>query len=514
METTQQTETTESPFALALTGLEPGSALAIETAFSGVFAQIAQWATTASTIAITSADQKREMKLARESRLGLVKVRTGADKIRKDLKSDILARGKAIDGVFKLIEERIRPIEARLLEQETYGERLEQERRARVRAERTSALVALEVPAMAMPAALDTMTDADWSTCLETFRVAHVSRQEAVRRATEERLAREKAEAEERERQRAEEARAAEARRVLQVGTQRGEVLRALLGPTRALESDEQDPARLGALDDAAWAAERGHAEKVRDDREARLQEEKRVADERAAQERAEREAAEAAAKAERDAVEAKHRADLEAQESAARIERETAAKREADERRAKEEAERERDEAIARGIEELGANRATELARVAPDMTLCGYTWSPSELGALLPGEWDAICRNAIVARDERAADALRVEREAEEARLELVAQNTRDAADAAVAAARAETQRAEEEASRLRQEAAARAARDAAPPDTLAGRFTMAVEALHKIAQWGQPLADTDEPHSAAKAREVLTTIGEAQT
>jgi hypothetical protein len=52
------------------------------------------------TVMDESLDQERA---ARETRLALVKIRTGADKVHKDMKQDILVQGRAIDGAKNIV---------------------------------------------------------------------------------------------------------------------------------------------------------------------------------------------------------------------------------------------------------------------------------------------------------------------------------------------------------------------------------------------------------------------------
>jgi hypothetical protein len=192
----------------------PAEAPVAIAAFDSARAEIAKWAAIAATIKITDASQTREMKLARDSRLGLVKVRTGAEKVKKDLKGDILKRANAIDAAYNELVGLIKPIEATLLEQETYGERLEAERQARVKAEREAILHQLEVHPAAFPSNLGAMIDSDWAAVQSGHALALEGKRAAEKAAEEARILREKAEAEERERQRIEAARLEEERRV------------------------------------------------------------------------------------------------------------------------------------------------------------------------------------------------------------------------------------------------------------------------------------------------------------
>lgn len=128
-------------------GLEIESQTSLATAFSPFFATAEKWRQQALTIKVTDATQKREMKLARESRLALKEIRVNVEKKRKSLKADILLKGKAIDGCAAIFNAAVEPIEAYLLDQETFAERIEKARveaeQAALRQARTAELLAL-----------------------------------------------------------------------------------------------------------------------------------------------------------------------------------------------------------------------------------------------------------------------------------------------------------------------------------------------------------------------------------
>ena len=95
---------------------------------------------TAGGLTVTSPDQKQEMALARTTRLELRAIRIEGDKQHKDLKAGLLIETKKIDGAAKALRDFIEPLEERLLGLEQFAERFEQERYARVLAERTEKL--------------------------------------------------------------------------------------------------------------------------------------------------------------------------------------------------------------------------------------------------------------------------------------------------------------------------------------------------------------------------------------
>lgn len=96
----------------------------------------AVWKEKVKGLVVTDVSQTDLMDQARTARLELRKIRTGADKIRKALKEDATKYNKAVQGVYNLIEQAIKPLEEHLLEQEEYAKRIEEERKAEIREER------------------------------------------------------------------------------------------------------------------------------------------------------------------------------------------------------------------------------------------------------------------------------------------------------------------------------------------------------------------------------------------
>lgn len=289
--------------AVAIVGLEPDSSAMIRGAFESMFAQADRWAASAKAIKVTSVDQRREMKLARESRLALREIRINAEKARKKLKEDSVLTGKAIDGIANVLKALIEPIEAHLLEQETFAKRAEQARKDALREARTEALRAYGADPTAF-VDLGAMAEETWTLTIEGAKDAHEARLEAEKQARAVRLEAERIAAERR-------------------------------------EAERQAAAKA--------EAERAEREKAQAEENARL---RREAEEREAAARAEREAA----AAERAKVEAEARAERE--KARAEIERQNAElARVRAEKAAAEQAEQ------ARQAAEEEARRAAELA-------------------------------------------------------------------------------------------------------------------------------------------------------
>jgi hypothetical protein len=183
-------------------GLDPEAARSLEQAFSPLFTAAKKWQAQVAGITVTDPGQVREMKLARESRLALREIRVKAEKIRKDMKADSLRRGKAIDGVYNVLEYLIAPLEKHLLQQEQFVERMEAERKARIHAEREAALRPLVSDTT--PYAFGDMSEDAFQDLYKGALKSHQEREALAKKAEEERIAREKAEAEERARIKAE----------------------------------------------------------------------------------------------------------------------------------------------------------------------------------------------------------------------------------------------------------------------------------------------------------------------
>lgn len=156
----------------------------------------------AKSINVTDPSQKDEIKKARDMRLQLREVRIASEKRRKSLKEDSLRRGQAIDKVAKVITQIAEPAEAKLLEMETIAERLEQERRSKLRAERVMQLAPYGVDTTCID--LAGMEEAAFARLLEDSRLAAEARERAAREAEEKRKAEEAAREAERLRLKAE----------------------------------------------------------------------------------------------------------------------------------------------------------------------------------------------------------------------------------------------------------------------------------------------------------------------
>ena len=370
--TVEATEITKDELAVAIaeSGVEQSTALTLQTEFSPFFQQAHEWAKQAKAIVVTDVSETRKMQMARTMRLQLRDIRLEADKTRKRLKEDSNRYGKAVQGLYNVIDCLIVPIEKHLKEQEDFAEVQQAKLEARLRDERTEQLAPLAefVPVLSID--LGKLSDENYQKLYNGAVHARTAKQEEEKRIEAERIAREKAEAEEKERARKE------------------------LEAAKA-KAAEEEKARKDA--EAKAAKEKKEAEaKAKKEREAA---EKKLAAEKAAREKeltAEREkarkdaeAAAAKAKAEVDAAAAKLETERKERE---RLEAELQAKRDA-EAKAKREADQ-------KAADEEKARRAAEKAALAaPDRSkLLAYADSldAETLPVCKSAEANEIARNA----------------------------------------------------------------------------------------------------------------------
>lgn len=96
--------------------------------FNPLFDKAQEWKNKAESLTVTDESETEKMEEAKKARLELKKIRTNADKIRKDLKQESLLKGKAIDGMFNIIKYLVVPLEEHLEKQEKFVEIKEKER--------------------------------------------------------------------------------------------------------------------------------------------------------------------------------------------------------------------------------------------------------------------------------------------------------------------------------------------------------------------------------------------------
>lgn len=172
----------------------------IQTAFADFFKEAKELSDEAQSIVVTDVDDTVAIQRARTLRLRLQKVRTGADKVRKELKDESLRRGKAIDGVFNVLKFLVVPLEEHLTKQEKFAENLEKERLDAIEEDRKTRLLQYVEEQTLSFYNLREMNDEAFNNLLETSKQAKQAKIEAEKKAEADRIAREKAEKEEQER--------------------------------------------------------------------------------------------------------------------------------------------------------------------------------------------------------------------------------------------------------------------------------------------------------------------------
>lgn len=167
-------------------GVEQSTASVLKEKFLPFFDQAEAWEAKAKMLVVTDVKQIREMKMAREARLALKEIRVNADKTRKTLKEDSLRYGKAVQGVYNVIEYLIAPIEKHLEQQEKFAEIQEQKRIDALREKRSSDV---EQYAEFMPAGIDLgwMSEVDYEKLVDFLKARYQDKIEAEQREARER---------------------------------------------------------------------------------------------------------------------------------------------------------------------------------------------------------------------------------------------------------------------------------------------------------------------------------------
>lgn len=265
-------------------GLPAPIAESLVAVFAPLVERAAPIITEAEGIKVTDPSQVTEIKASRAARLKLKEVRVEVEKSRRTLKEESLRRGQAIDAVAAYIRDKIEPVEARLEDQEKIAERIEAERKAKLKVEREDQLRPFGVDGAFFD--LANMPEPQWANLLESSRIAHDAKVEAERKAEADRLA-------------AEEARKAEEARIRAENERLHKEAEAREAAARA--EREKAAAAQRAIEAAAAAERKAADEALRKEREAREVLEAKARAEKAEAERkaaAETKAAKAAARA------------------------------------------------------------------------------------------------------------------------------------------------------------------------------------------------------------------------
>ena len=168
-------------------GLDKTKSQVLLENFSGYFEMAADWERKAGELVITSIEQKNEMKLAREGRLFLKDKRIAVEKTRKQLKEASLREGQTIDAIAKVLTNLITPIEKDLEEKEKFAEIQEAKRIEALKDARTRELEPY-VEFVPYGLNLGTMDDENYNKVLSGAKLQKQAKEEADRKAEEERI--------------------------------------------------------------------------------------------------------------------------------------------------------------------------------------------------------------------------------------------------------------------------------------------------------------------------------------
>jgi hypothetical protein len=288
--------------------LPQDQALSLQTSFAPLFKEAGALIAQSRNIVVADASQVAQIKLSREFRLLIRKVRISGEKTRKELKEASLRTGKAIDAFNTILVHMLGDEETRLEEQEKIVERVEQARKDALKSSREDALKPYGTDTAFL--ALGEMPDATFTQLLENARFGYEAKLAAARKAEEDKIA-------------AENARLKEAARIREENEhlkREADEREAALKIEREAAAQKQREAnalaaKIKAEANAALAAERAAAQAEA----ARIKAESDAAAKIAADKaKAEREAAEANTAAER-AKAAKLEAEAKAREDAAK---------------------------------------------------------------------------------------------------------------------------------------------------------------------------------------------------
>lgn len=284
-----KTETNQLAVIVEQSGIAIANGAALLEAFQPYFNQAATLGQQATAISVTDATQVSEMKAARDLRLKLRKVRTEAENKRKELKSDYLKTGQAIDKVASVIEGMTAPIEAKLLEAEEFAERAEAARKAAMAANRAEMLKPYGIDPKFYD--LANMPADQFNELVKSSAAAHAAKIEAQLQAERDRRAAEEAKAEEERKLREENERLRQERIAAEAKAKAER--EAIEAKARAEREAVEEVARI----------EREAARKAQEEANAKLQAAEEARQRAVAEARKVREAEAAKAKAEADAA-------------------------------------------------------------------------------------------------------------------------------------------------------------------------------------------------------------------
>lgn len=270
-------------------GLAKSDVIKMVEAFGGPFEEAGEVLESYKTIVVTDETQLDVMQEARDKRLILKNARTTVENKRKELKSDIVKQGRAIDTIARYVKEEIEPAEAYLKLQEKFVELKQAKEAAELKAQRAAELLKYTDDISIYN--LDAMTQEQFSGIVNKLEAEQKAKQEAEAAAERQRLADIEAE---QKRQAAIEAENAKLRAEAEEREKAHQAEQARLAKEQAKKDAETQAIRdrIQKEADEKLAVERAIAEEERKKREA-LEAEQRAQAEAVAKAQAEREAAE-----------------------------------------------------------------------------------------------------------------------------------------------------------------------------------------------------------------------------
>lgn len=231
---------------------------------------------------------------AKRLRLQIAQVRIEAEKVRKKEKEEYLRAGNAIQGVYNILKFAVTDKEEKLKEVETYYERQEEERIAKLKEEREAQLSEYNFDASGVN--VGDMKEDIWNNFLQGVRLNYEAVKEAERKAEEDRKKKEEEEKAERARIRLEnerlkkEAAEKEKKRLARERKIRAERKKARekeAAEKKAHEEALKKEREAREKAEAEAAAEKAAAEKKEAERKAKLEAEKKAKEDKAREEAA-----------------------------------------------------------------------------------------------------------------------------------------------------------------------------------------------------------------------------------
>lgn len=184
----EQSTSNELTVVIEQSGVERSTALTLLNSFMPFLQQAKEWDKKAHELVVTDASQVREMQMARAARLALRGIRIEADKKRKALKEDSLRYGKAVQGVYNVIDFLIAPIETHLKEQEDFVKIQEAKMKAAIKDQRDAEL-APYIEFVPYQVDLGELTEAAWQTVLNGAKLQKQAKIDEEAKAERDRIA-------------------------------------------------------------------------------------------------------------------------------------------------------------------------------------------------------------------------------------------------------------------------------------------------------------------------------------